>query len=297
MKNILLTVLASTVTAGTLLGQTDANHYEVTSPDSKLKAVITRTADGKIQYAVVLDKDTVLQPSDLGLNTSIGDFRSGLRIVKASEAQTVSDSYSLTNGKKKDFSFSANEQTFSIQDKDNRPAWDITFHVDNNNVAFRYLVHQRKGRSGDRMACLVNDESSEFVLPVGTTTYICPQMTPQTGFARTAPSYETYYEYGAEMGKNGHGRGYTFPALFKTPSAWGMLCETGVDGNYCASRLECKENHYKVAYPEATEFGGVGTSAPGLMLPAYTPWRTITVGRDLAPIAETSIMWDLVKEQ
>ena len=103
MKNILLTVLASTVTAGTLLGQTDTNHYEVTSPDSKLKAVITRTADGKIQYAVVLDKDTVLQPSDLGLNTSIGDFRSGLRIVKASEAQTVSDSYSLTNGKKKDF--------------------------------------------------------------------------------------------------------------------------------------------------------------------------------------------------
>ena len=297
MKNILLTVLASTVTAGTLLGQTDANHYEVTSPDSKLKAVITRTTDGKIQYAVVLDKDTVLQPSDLGLNTSIGDFRSGLRIVKASEAQTVSDSYSLTNGKKKDFSFSANEQTFSIQDKDNRPVWDITFHVDNNNVAFRYLVHQRKGRGGDRMACLVNDESSEFVLPVGTTTYICPQMTPQTGFARTAPSYETYYEYGAEMGKNGHGRGYTFPALFKTPSAWVMLCETGVDGNYCASRLECKENHYKVAYPEATEFGGVGTSAPGLMLPAYTPWRTITVGRDLAPIAETSIMWDLVKEQ
>ncbi len=116
------------------------------------------------------------------------------------------------------------------------------------------------------------------------------------------------------MGKNGHGRGYTFPALFKVkgqepqvatkqqknktekePNIWVMLCETDVAGNYCGSRLECKENTYKVVYPEMTEFGGVGSVEPGIMLPGYTPWRTITVGKTLAPIAETTIMWDLVK--
>ena len=293
MKTILLTVVASTLTAGTLFGQTNptTNHYELTSPDSHLKVVVTGTEEGKVQYAVLLDNDTVLQPSDLGMNTNIGDFRTKLRISQEGETNLVSDSYTLHNAKKKEFSYRANRKTFAIQDAEGKPLWNVDFHVDNNNVAFRYKVFDR----GDRKACIVTDESSEFVLPAGTRTYICPQMTPQTGFARTAPSYETYYEYGGEMGKNGHGRGYTFPALFKTPNAWVMLCETGVDGSYCASRLECKGNHYKVAYPEEKEFGGIGSAAPGLMLPGYTPWRTITVGRNLAPIAETSIMWDLVE--
>ena len=292
MKNSLL-ILAGCFSMSAVLAQNVSADkiYNVASPDGNLQVSIINSADGKVQYAVTWGKETVIQPSALGLNTSIGDFTQKLHIASNSEVKTVSETYSLTNGKKKDFSYSANEQTFCLQDSDNKPVWDITFHVDNNNIAFKYKVYER----GASKACLVKDEASEFVFPEGTHTYICPQMTAQSGFARTAPSYETYYEYDAEMGKNGHGHGYTFPALFKTPSAWVMVCETGVDANYCASRLECKGNHYKVAYPEKEEFGGVGSIEPGLMLPAETPWRTITVGSNLAPIAETTIMWDVVK--
>jgi hypothetical protein len=38
-----------------------------------------------------------------------------------------------------------------------------------------------------------------------------------------------------------------------------------------------------------------GTTAPGIPLPGETPWRTITLGTTLAPIAETTIPWDFVE--
>jgi len=282
------------------------NAQTISSPDGALKVNISVSAEGTPQYNVEYKGREVITNSPLGLSTSIGDFTKGLKQDKVTDATPVNGSYDLPNAKKAHFEFAANEQTVSYS-KDGKPAFNVTFHVDNNNVAFRYQMMPQK----DRLACLVNSESTSFTMPEGTKTYICPAMTPQTGFARTAPSYETYYEYAAEMGKNGHGRGFTYPALFNVSYAvpakatkaekalptniWVMLCETNVDGNYCGGRLENKGNVYSVAYPEDTEFGGVGTSAPGIMLPGYTPWRTITVGETLAPVAETSIMWDLVK--
>ncbi len=318
MKNYLMLTLAG---LALLHFQTiSADTYTVASPNGALKVLMTLGEGGRPQYQVMLDDDTVIETSNLGLNTTIGDFTQGLSLAKVSEVMPVSDTYNIATLKKGNISYTANEQTFTFNNDKDKPAFDITFHIDNDNVAFRYMVYRQKPVRGDeRVACLVNDEITDFVMPQGTTTFLCPQMTPQTGFARTAPSYETYYEYDGEMGKNGHGRGYTFPALFKVPakqdgskrsngskgsasnssnlsnSLWVMLCETDVAGNYCGSRLECKNNTYKLTYPEMTEFGGVGSVEPGLMLPGYTPWRTITVGRSLAPIAETTIMWDLVK--
>lgn len=285
-----------------------ATNDVISSPDGNLKVHLSIADGGCPQYSVTFGNDTVILNSHLGLNTSIADFTKDLALAKKGEVKQVSDTYDIATLKKRNISYTANEQTFTFS-KDGKPAIDIQFHVDNDNVAFRYMVYrQKKERQDERVACLVTDEMTDFTLPVGTTTFICPQMTPQTGFARTAPSYETYYEFDGEMGKNGHGRGYTFPALFKVKSEklkvkgsaepenlWVMLCETDVAGNYCGSRLECKDNVYKVAYPEMTEFGGVGSVEPGIMLPGYTPWRTITVGKTLAPIAETTIMWDLVK--
>ena len=290
-----------------------AEAQTLTSPDGRLQVNVD-CAEGTPCYSVVLDKDTVISRSPLGLNTTIGDFTHVLRLLGTTEAHQVTDSYSLNNAKKKDITYTANEQTWQFALADNTPAIDVTMRVDNSNVAFRYSVKGQK----DRKACLVSNETTTYTFPEGTTTFLCPQMTPQTGFARTAPSYETFYSYDDTMGKNGHGRGYTFPSLFKvtaqqsdrkagtSPYIWVMLSETGVGGNYCGSRLESTGSRsYGIAYPEETEFGGVGSSAPGLMLTgekdelihAETPWRTITVGRTLQALAETTIQWDLVAPQ
>lgn len=284
-----------------------ATFAQISSPDGKLR-VSVKCQDGKPDYTVMYGSDIVLGQSSLGLKTSIGDFRSGLTLAETSEVKSVTDNYSLPNAKKSNISYTANECTFAFANADGSKAFDVEFHVDNNNVAFRYIMHAQK----DRLACLVEEEATSYILPEGTKTFLCPQMTPQTGFARTAPSYETFYEYDAEMGKNGQGRGYVFPALFKVKTSssragelWVLLSETNVGGNYCASRIESDgKNGYVLKYPEDTEFGGVGTASPGIMLPnsplqpaAALPWRTITVGTTLAPLAETTIQWDLVKPQ
>ncbi len=268
---------------------------EVTSPDGRLK-VNVGCENGSAFYSVVLDKDTLIRQSPIGLKTSIGDYTKGLRYNRVGDVSKVSEQYTMPNAKKANISYEANERQYEFSARDGKASsFVLTMRVDNNNVAFKYTVNTYR----DRKACLVEDEITGYTFPKETRTFLCPQMTPQTGFARTAPSYETFYEYDAEMGKNGHGRGFTFPALFRVgDKGWVMLSETNVGGNYCGSRIESTgADSYGIAYPEAGEFGGVGSSAPGIMLPGDTPWRTITVGRTLKPIAETTIQWNLVKPQ
>lgn len=267
---------------------------EIASPDGNLKVNVS-CKDGKAAYSIIYNNETVINSSSLGLKTSIADFTEGLSLTGTVDAKKVGETYSLPNAKKSSISYEANELTYTFA-KNDQKAFDVVMHVDNNNVAFKYVIYPKKERGGERLACLVESETTSYNFPTETSTFLCPQMTPQTGFARTAPSYETYYDFDAPMGKNGQGRGYTFPALFKVGENWVMLNETNVGSNYCGSRIEyTADNTYSIAYPEPTEFGGVGTSAPGLMLPGSTPWRTITVGNTLAPIAETTIQWDMVK--
>ena len=276
---------------------------QVTSPDGHIKVNVALT-DGVPNYSVILDNDTMICKSPLGVKTNMADFTKDIKNVKFIETKEVKESYSLPNVKIKDISYTANEATWLFyNDDEKRPAFAVTMHVDNSNVAFKYDIKAQR----DRKSCVVDSEATSYVFPEGTTTFLCPQMTPQTGFARTAPSYETFYDYDAPMGKNGHGRGYTYPALFRVgDKGWVMLNETNIGGNYCGSRIETSgERSYAIKYPEMTEFGGIGSSAPGLMLDgkngevahAETPWRTITIGRTLKPIAETTIQWDLVKPQ
>lgn len=303
-------IFASALLAAVCLGM---KAQTLQSPDGQLSVTVGVDA-GVPNYCVVLGNDTVIDKSPLGFKTNMSDCTKGMKLVGSTEVRTVTDNYTLANAKKANISYTANEMTWQFVTEDGKPAFGLTMRVDNNNVAFQYSIKAVK----DRKSCIVERENTTYTFPEGTTTFMCPQMTPQTGFARTAPSYETFYTYDDQMGKNGHGRGYTFPALLKvtakqsnrmmgtSPYIWVMLSETGIGGNYCASRLESTgKRSYGIAFPEKGEFGGVGSSEPGLMLAgvggevahAETPWRTITVGRTLKPIAETTIQWDLVKPQ
>ncbi len=284
-KSYLWGALASC--AAPLFGQ------EITSPDGHLAVHLATTAEGIPEYCITLDADTMLAPSPLGLRTTIGDYTRSLCPIGLSEVREVRDHYTLRNAKKSDISYLAHEATYTLADSSGHEVLSITFRVDANNVAFRYRIAAQK----ERLHCLVTAEATAFTLPSGSTTFLCPQMAPNSGFAHTAPSYETFYSYDQEPGDNGDGWGYTFPALFKCGSrGWLLVSETAVDGNYCASRLEGGNGaRYRIAYPDPEEFGGVGQAAPGVMLPGCTPWRTVTVGRTLKPLAETTVMWDLVQ--
>jgi hypothetical protein len=263
----------------------------VKSPDGKLSVSVS-ISNGMPVYSILYNQKTFLENSPLGLKTNVGDFTNGLSLKSEPIQNKIEESYQLRNIKQSKVDYKANEVVFSLT-KENKPAIDVIFRVSNSNVAFKYKVHPQK----EIVSCVVDEEASGFVLPEGTTTFLCPQSKPMTGFARSAPSYETTYTLDAPMDKNGIGEGYTFPCLFKVKNTgWVLISETGVDGNYCGSRLIGREKGlYTIGFPMAGENNGNGTTSPGISLPGETPWRTITVGETLAPIVATTIPFDLVK--
>jgi len=186
----------------------------------------------------------------------------------------------------------ANEAVFSFTQQ-GKTIYDVIFRISNNDVAFKYKIYPQ----GETLSCVVKQEATGFVFPDGTTTFLCPQSKPMGGFARTSPSYETSYTADDVAGKNGWGEGYTFPCLFRNgDNGWVLVSETGVNGGYCASRLlGHKGGTYTIGFPQEGEANGNGTVSPGIALPGETPWRTITVGKTLAPIVETTVPFDVVK--
>lgn len=276
-----------------LLGSSvaSAENKQITSPDGKL-VVTVADMDGRPSYSVSYDNVLFLKPSPLGIIANIGDFSSGMSLEKNVSTNKIDETYELASIKKSKVHYVANEAVFSFTQQ-GKTIYDVIFRISNNDVAFKYKMYPQ----GETLSCVVKQEVTGFVFPDGTTTFLCPQSKPMGGFARTSPSYETSYTADDAAGKNGWGEGYTFPCLFRNgDNGWVLVSETGVNGGYCASRLlGHKGGTYTIGFPQEGEANGNGTVSLGIALPGETPWRTITVGKTLAPIVETTVPFDVVK--
>ena len=281
-----------------------ANDKTITSPDGKLTVNVKDSA-GLLTYTANYDGQQILKPSRLGFKSSFGDLTNGLSI-KDSRDYKVDKSYDMTRTKKAHVDFHANAADINIENTSGN-RMTVTFVVANNDVAYRYSIPRQK--NDDPKAATIFSEASSFNFPDSvTTTFLCPQITPMSGWERSKPSYEEEYTADAPMDTTSqYGVGYTFPCLFhiKAQSAdngsdsadyWALVSETGVDGNYVGSRLSDynRETGYTIAFPQPGENNGNGTPYAAVELPFSTPWRTITIGNSLQPIVETTIPYDLV---
>lgn len=276
-----------------MMESASALEKKVASPGGKL-VVTVNDNNGKPTYQVSLDGKVFLENSALGLNTNIGDFTQGMTMSEVSEVKAINDSYQLDRIKKSHVDYHANQQVMTFT-KDGKKVYDIIFQVSDHDVAFRYKLYPQ----GDTRCLVVNQEATSYQMPKETTSFLCPQMNPMTGFARTAPSYETNYDLDVPVGTKLSRTGYTFPCLFKNGNnGWVLLSETGTDAGYVACRLMGKaDGSFQIANPMPEEMNGQGSAAPALNLPGETPWRTITVGKTLAPIVETTIPFDVVSQK
>ena len=285
--------MKSFIVMAMLLGSSvaSAENKQITSPDGKL-VVTVADMDGRPSYSVSYDNVLFLKPSPLGMIANIGDFSSGMSLEKNVSTNKIDETYELASIKKSKVHYVANEAVFSFTQQ-GKTIYDVIFRISNNDVAFKYKMYPQ----GETLSCVVKQEATGFAFPDGTTTFLCPQSKPMGGFARTSPSYETSYTADDAAGKNGWGEGYTFPCLFRNgDNGWVLVSETGVNGGYCASRLlGHKGGTYTIGFPQEGEANGNGTVSPGIALPGETPWRTITVGKTLAPIVETTVPFDVVK--
>ena len=275
-------------------GSAMATEKQFASPDGNL-VVTVNDEGGKPVYQVSLGGIAFLNPSPLGLYTNIGELFQNLT-MKDCQVRTVNDTYTLKTTKQSQITYEATEAVCQFE-QNGRQVLDVIFRVSNRDVAFRYKLYPRRARGGETLVAVITDEASGFVLPEGTTTFLCPQSKPMGGFARTSPSYETSYTLDDTMGKNGWGEGYSFPCLFKNgEKGWLLISETGTDGSYVACRLlNGGGANYKIGFPQPGELNGHGSTSAAVSLPYETPWRTITLGTTLKNIVESTVANDLVQ--
>ena len=268
----------------------------ISSPSGNLQVTVS-DAGGRLYYSASLNGQQMLLPSALGLKTSIGDFTRNLAI-RNSDLSSVAKSYTMRGTKASASDYKATKAVLDVENKDHQQ-FSVIFQVSDRDIAFRYAVPRQKWQDQNPKRLRIRSEISSFNFPDGTTTFISPQIGPESGWEQTKPSYEEGYSADAPMDTASQfGHGYIFPALFHIHGdAWALVSETGVTSGYCGSHLSDYQSGigYTVAYPDAGENNGFGADYAAIPLPGETPWRTITLGQTLKPIAETTISYDVVE--
>ena len=272
-----------------------ADDVRVSSPNESLVVTVS-DAGGRLSYTASLDGKQMLAPSALGLKTSLGDLTKELTIIN-SQLSIVNSNYQMRGTKASTAKYEANALNIDVKNKDG-VKFSIVFQVSDHDIAFRYQMPRQTIKRREYKRVRILSELTGFNFPEGTTTFISPQIGPETGWEQTKPSYEEAYSNDAPMTQaSRYGHGYIFPALFHLPTGWALVSETGVTGGYCGSHLSDYQtgSGYTVAYPDQGENNGFGNDFAAIPLPGETPWRTITLGDNLKPILETTISYDVVE--
>ena len=295
----LLLVSLSTAMAETRTMPSVGNSIDLTISDD----------GGLATYSINYYDVPVLTASRLGFEADFGDFTQGL---KMGDIKTQFKDITVTKPGGKRVTQNGVRYTVAFTNAKGQKM-NVVFHVTPTSVAYCYEIP----RPGENPKCgVIRREVSSFNFPKETSTFLCPQIGPMTGWERTKPSYEEDYKADASMTERSRfGQGYTFPCLFKAPlpapqlggsskaskslpqsgeagrGLWVLVSEVGVDGSYVGSHLSdyAPETGYTIAFPQAGENNGNGTPFAGIPLPYTTPWRTIVIGASLKPIVENNV--------
>lgn len=284
MKKIVL-LSALLAVSGALTAQ------EVQGPDGALK-VNVELKDGSPVYSVHYNNKIFLEPSPLGLKTSIGDFSTGLKQL-GHQVRTIDETYTMPHAKVSRVHYQANELVCNYLNEKG-DTLQVIFRVSNNDIAQAYRIASPK-----HTHCIIEKEATGFDFPSYTTTFITPQAPAGDGWMGTKPSYEEEYTLDEAIGTPSRYKlGYTFPALFHVGNdGWVLVSETGVSSHYAGTKLSegTQDGLYTIAFPEKAENGGVGDATIAASIPSLTSWKTITVGETLKPIVETTSAYDNVR--
>ncbi|PAP75034.1 glycoside hydrolase family 97 protein [Rubrivirga marina] len=264
----------------------------VSSPDGRVAVRFGLDDVGAPTYAVDLGGQPILEPSPLGLVTTLARWDRDLTVAEAGEVESVEDRYRLVHGKQSDVTYTANRRSVRLGDAAGR-VLEVVFQVSDDGVAFRYRIPEQ-AEAGEVTA---RREVTGFRFDPATRSWLMPMTHPQTGWMNTNPSYEALYTQGEPVGGEAPNEvGWAFPGLFQTAAGWALVTEAGLDGSYVGSRLDADADRglYRIAFPDAGEGTGPDDPVdPTFALPFGSPWRVVIVGETLAPIVESTLVTDV----
>lgn len=261
----------------------------LTSPDRHIRVDVVVTPQQTLAWSLTRDGKPVILASALGLQLEGADLAHGLRIASASPARPVHEHYTMAVGKKRDISYAANEQVFTVQNAA-RQTMDVVFRVSNDGFAFRYVVAEPSLPMKRFVA-----ESTSFALPADAKAWLQPMQVAQTGWMNTNPAYEEHYQREIAVGtRSPSPAGWVFPALFNTDDNWIALSEAGMDGSFHASRLlaDSPGGVYALGVPMAPEVFPDGALLAETSGTLTSPWRIGAVGT-LATVMQSTLGTDL----
>ena len=139
-----------------------ADDVSILSPDGQLKVSVSDTG-GKLYYSATLEGKTVMEPSALGLKTSIGDFTRELTIVDQQQLP-VEDHYTMRGTKASKADYVATRAVLNLKNKDDMKV-SIVFQISNHDIAFRYELPRQKFQGKDYKRVRILSEISSFNFP------------------------------------------------------------------------------------------------------------------------------------
>ena len=280
-----------TLAVGAVLpaGSAEAQATSVGSPNGRVTVDFRLGDEGVPRYSIHRDGQSVLQESRLGLVREDADFSRGLRLVSESPTEPIEDRYALLTAKRRVNDYRANRKVFHLETAAGAKL-DIIFQVSDDGVAFRYIFPETSAAPHR-----LTKELSSFHLLPKSKAWLQPMSVAKSGWEKSNPSYEEYYEQEIDVGTpSPTGAGWVFPALFRSGDAWLLVSECGLGRNYCGGRLgsESPDGEYSLAFADPREGKDGGPVLPESTLPWQTPWRIIVVG-DLKTITESTLGIDL----
>lgn len=262
--------------------------HQITSPDKELSVSIF-IKDKQVFYTIDRKNAPVLANSALGIVREDADFAKNLTVLSVSKNELIEDNYTLKNGKRLNNRYLANKRVFHLQNASSQKI-DIIFQVSNDGVAFRYYFPD-----ADTQLKKITEEKTAFHFLESTKAWMQPMSVAKTGWESTNPSYEEYYQKEINVGTPAPtAAGWVYPALFNYKDTWLLVTEVGLDGSYCATRLQqsSPNGNYQIGFPDTREAFTNQNVNPESALPWYTPWRIIAVG-GLKKVTESTLGTDL----
>ncbi|MFJ9054739.1 glycoside hydrolase family 97 catalytic domain-containing protein [Streptomyces sp. NPDC102409] len=241
--------------------------WTVTGPTSgsPVSAQVSLDADGgELSFGVSRLGTTVLSPALIGIDTTAADLSKDLSFTGRQD-RTVTESYTMTTGKKRTQQTAYTQTTLSFTGAGGARL-DVVVRVSSTGAAYRYTLPG----SG---SVTVEREASSWAVPTSANAWVVPGHREDQGqWLRTTAG-------AAPAGD------YAVPALFQVGSNYALLAETDLDGRYAGSRL----THQAGSGTYSTKITNAPVTAP---LPLSTPWRTAAVG-DLATVTTSTLVDDL----
>lgn len=291
LKTLLFNLLMIIMIAGC---QSSLKQWEVKSPDNKLIFELTlekhENDSSDLTYRILQVVDSgeleVIKSSPLGLLRNDAAFDKNLHDYSETKLADFNESYDLFTGKVRHVEKTGRQQSITFQNEKNQ-LLSIDVKVFNDGAAFRYRFSDTNPEPVS-----VTHENTGFHLPAIGKAW----MAPYDKITQFSPAYETFYENGISIGdRSPHDEGWSFPMLFELKHTWVLISEANLHDNFFGSHLEADAARglYRVRLPESDEALNTGEPFAQQTLPWTMPWRTITIGKELSDIVNSTLVTDV----